>query len=162
LYEYEQFYTVIAKQSYTTSKVIFTTFSPLVEGVIPGVGFRKKPEENHFVKEDGLIISSGPEEIRDPENIDDRKAVKVPFIGTALIVRDRYRPEYQFVEGHKGNHAFRIMAPVENSFEFMLSSAWSDGAVYNNPKDFTDYIRKTALEYNNPLQVRFAGKQDKE
>jgi hypothetical protein len=161
-YEYEQFYTAYAKQSYTTSKVSYTTFSPRTEGVTMGVGFRKKPEENHFVQQGGIIISSGPEEIRDPENIDDREAQRVEFIGTALVVRDEYEPEYQYISSNKGNHAFRITAPKENSFEFMLSSAWSEGAVYSSAKDFTDYINKTSLEYNNPVNTRFAGQQEKE
>jgi hypothetical protein len=161
-YAYEQYYTAYARQSYTASKVVFTTFSPDIEGVKMGVGFRKKPEENHFVQEDGIIISSGPEEIKDPENIDDRKAHVVEFIGTALIVKDTYKPEYQFVSEHKGNHTFRINDPQNHSFEFMVSSAWSEGAVYNNAQDFSDYIRKTSLEYGSPVQVSFVGKQEKE
>ncbi|MGD9264815.1 MAG: DUF4861 family protein [Lysobacterales bacterium] len=161
-YEYEQFYTVYAKQSYTTSKVTYTTFSPRVEGVKMGAGFRKKPEENHFVQTGGMVISSGPEEIRDPNVSADREAQKVDFIGTALVVKDVFKPEYQFVEAHRGNHTFRINAPMDNSFEYLLSSAWSEGAVYSNPRDFTDYIMRTSLEYNNPLKVQFAGKQAKE
>ena len=161
-YAYEQYYTVYAKQSYTASKVIFTTFSADKPGVKMGAGFRKKPEENHFVQEGGIIISSGPEAIKDPENIDDRKKHKVEFIGTALIVKDSYKPEYQYVSDHKGNHTFRIDAAKDNSFEFMLSSAWSEGAVYNNKKDFTDYIRKTSREYNSPVQSNFIQIQKKE
>ena len=161
-YAYEQYYTAFAKQSYTASKVVFTTFSTTVPEVKMGVGFRKKPQENHFIQEAGIIISSGPEEIRDPENIDDRKAQQVDFIGTSLIVKDIYKPEYQLVSDHHGNHTFRITAPRDNSFEFMLSSAWSEGAVYNNAKDFTDYIKKTALEYNDPVQARFVQEQRKE
>lgn len=161
-YAYEQYYTVYAKQSYTASKVIFTTFSADKPGVKMGAGFRKKPEENHFLQEDGIIISSGPEAIKDPENIDDRKEHKVEFIGTALIVKDSYKPEYQYVSDHKGNHTFRIGAAKDNSFEFMLSSAWSEGAVYNNKQDFTDYIRKTSMEYNSPVQSDFIQIQKKE
>jgi hypothetical protein len=161
-YEYEQFYTVFARQSYTASKVIFTRFSPRVSGVIPGAGFRKKPEENHFVQEGGVVISSGPEDIRDPNTNDDRNAQRVEFIGTALVVKDEYRPEYRFVESNSGNHTFAITAPKQNSYEFLLSSAWSEGAVYNNTEDFTAYIRKTAREYNRPLRVAFSGRQNKE
>jgi hypothetical protein len=161
-YGYEQVYTAFAKQSYTTSKVVFTTFSTDITDVKMGVGFRKKPEENHFVQEDGIIISSGPEAIKDPENIDDRKEHKVDFIGTALIVKDIYKPEYQFVSDHKGNHTFRISAPRDHSFEFMLSSAWSEGAVYNNKTDFSDYIKKTRLEYNSPVQSSFIQIQKKD
>ena len=161
-YAYEQYYTAFAKQSYTASKVVFRTFSPAGPGVKMGVGFRKKPEENHFIQENGIIISSGPEEIRDPENIDDREAQRVDFIGTALIVKDSYKPEYQYVSDHKGNHTFRIGVAKDNSFEFLLSSAWSEGAVYNNRKDFTDYIRKTSMEYNSPVQSNFIQIQKKE
>lgn len=150
-YEYEQFYTVYAKQSYTTATVNFTTFSPTKPKVKMGVGFRKKGQENFFYQKGGVIISSGPESIKDPENIDNREKLEVEFIGSALIVKNKYLPSYQFVEADKGNHTFKIMAPQGNSFEYLLSSAWSEGAVYNNPIDFSDYIKKTELEFNNPL-----------
>ena len=162
LYEYEQFYTAFAKQSYTASKVVFTKFNPRVEGVLPGAGFRKKPGENLFVQERGIVISSGPEAIRDPSFTENQRDQEVDFIGSALIVKDEYKPEYRFIESNSGNHSFAITAPKDNSFEYLLSSAWSEGAVYNNPEDFTAYIRKTAQEYNNPLQIRFSGKQEKE
>ena len=97
-YEYEQHYTVYAKQSYTTSRVEFTVFSPGLEGVKMGVGIRKKPDEDLFVLENGVIISAGPESIRDPENIDDREEYRVDFVGTALIVKDVYKPTYQFMK----------------------------------------------------------------
>lgn len=159
-YEYEQTYTVYAKQSYTTSRVEFTTFSPEVEGVKMGVGIRKKSDEEHFILEDGIIVSSGPESIKDPENIDDREEYRVDFVGTALIVKDNYKPAYQFVSSHDGNHTFKITAAKDHTFEYLLSSAWSEGAVYNNEKDFSDYIRKTKLEYESPVQAWFAGIQD--
>ena len=161
LYEYEQTYTVYAKQSYTTSRVEFTTFSPQVEGVLMGVGIRKKPDEDYFAAEDGVIISSGPEAIRDPENIDDREEYKVDFVGTALMVKDDYQPAYQFLSSHNGNHTFRITAAQNNIFEFLLSSAWSEGAVYNNKTDFSDYIGKTKLEYESPVAAGFVRIQDK-
>jgi hypothetical protein len=44
----------------------------------------------------------------------------------------------------------------------MLSSAWSEGAVYNNTNDFSDYIRKTSMEYNSPVQSNFIQIQEKE
>ncbi len=126
-----------------------------------GAGFRKRPKEDHFVQEGGIIISSGPESIRDPEGNDDRKSYEVEFVGAALIVKDGYKPEYQFVEDHRGNHTFRINDPKGNSFEFLVSSAWSEGAVYNNREDFSDYIRKTSLEYNNPVLAKIVQIQDK-
>jgi hypothetical protein len=154
-YEYEQYYTVYAKQSYCRSEVKFTSFLPKKQGVLMGCGFRKKPGEDHFIQKDGTIISSGPEAIKDPNNKDDRKEYVVDFIGTALIVKYEFKPEYQFVKDHKGNHTFKITASKENTFEYLLSSAWSEGAVYNNKKDFTEYIEKSALEYNNPIEIAF-------
>jgi len=161
LYEYEQYYTVYAKQSYTTSKVQFTTFSPEVDGVRPGVGIRKKSGEDLFVQEGGVIISGGPEAIKDPENIDDREETIVDFIGTALVVKDAYKPAYQFVSSRSGNHTFRLTPAEDNSFEYLLSSAWSEGAVYNNRKDFAEYIRTTKLEYESPVDVGFVKTQAK-
>jgi len=119
-----------------------------------GCGFRKKPMENYFVQEKGLIMTSGPEKVKDPENIDNREEYQVDFIGSALIVKDIYQPEYQFVSSHNGNYTFKV-TPINSCFEFLLSSAWSEGAVYNNQKDFTEYIRKTEKEFNHPLQVEF-------
>jgi hypothetical protein len=161
-YEYEQYYTVYAKQSYCTSKVIYTTFQPKKSGVMMGCGFRKKPQEDHFVHQDGLIISSGPEGIRDPENIDDRQDYVVSFIGSALIVKDEYQPEYQFVPSKSGNHTFKVKPDPNNSFEYLLSSAWSEGAVYNSKEDFANYVRKTAIEYNNPLLSQFRTYEQKQ
>jgi len=159
-YEYEQFYTVYAKQSYCTSRVNFTTFQPKKSGVLMGCGFKKKPEEDHFIQEKGMVISSGPEGIRDPEKIDDRMDYQVDFIGSAIVVKDVYKPEYQFVSSREGNHTIKV-TPHHNTYEFMLASAWSEGAVYNNKEDFTEYMRKTHLEYNNPLKVQFAGTDEK-
>lgn len=161
LYEYEQYYTVYAHQSYCTSKVIFTTFLPKTIDVKMGCGFKKKPDENHFIQEEGIIISGGPEAIKDPENIDDREEYIVDFIGTALVVKDEFKPEYQFVEEFNGNHTFKIGTPKNNTFEFMLSSAWSEGAVYNTKDKFAGYIRNSALGYNNPLVVKFVRIQEK-
>lgn len=154
-YEYEQYYTVYAKQSYCTSKIVYTTLLPHEAGAKMGYGFRKKKDEALFKQEGGMVVSGGPETIKDPENIDDRKEYKVDFVGTGLIVRDEYQPEYQFVEDYKGNHAFKINNSIDNSFELLLASAWSEGVVYNNKKDFMKYMEKTKLEYNSPLQIRF-------
>jgi hypothetical protein len=160
-YEYEQTYTVYAKQSYCRSVVNYTTFSPNQIGVKMGCGFRKKPNEDYFIQGDGVVISSGPEAIRDPENIDDRKETVVDFVGTALIVKKDFQPQYQFVSDLKGNHTFKIMRPVHNTYEYLLASAWSEGAVYNNKEEFTDYIQKIAIEYNHPLQTKFVRIQEK-
>ena len=44
----------------------------------------------------------------------------------------------------------------------MIFAAWSEGAVYNTPELFKEYVIKTAKEYNNPVKVRFEGVENKE
>ena len=54
-----------------------------------------------------------------------------------------------------------IKHPINNTYEYLLASAWSEGAVYNNKETFTAYVQKTAREYNHPLQTQFVTIQDK-
>ena len=105
-----------------TSKVQYTTFAPTQLGVLMGCGVRKKPGEDNFVQKGGMLISSGPENIKDPENIDDRDIWRIPFIGVGLVVKDEYNPEYQFIDEFKGNHAFRLEPDANNSYEYMDGS----------------------------------------
>lgn len=150
-YAYEQYYTVYAHQSYCTSQVRFTTFMPKKSGVMMGCGVYKKPKEDNFIEEKGLLVTSGSEAIRDPENIDSRKEYIVPFIGSAMIVKEKYLPVYQFVNSNKGNHTYRITPDVNNTYEYMLIGGWSEGSILRNKEEFNSYARKTHQEYNNPL-----------
>jgi hypothetical protein len=149
-YELEQYYTVYAHQSYSTCKVNYTKFLPSKPGVLMGCGIRKKPGKEDLYQRDGIIISSGPEGIKDPEKIDDRAEYMMDFIGKAIVVKDQYKPQYQFVKG--GNHAFKINAPQGNSFEYAIFAAWKDGAVLNTPAKFQDYVVNTTKEFNNPVR----------
>lgn len=65
------------------------------------------------------------------------------------------------MSSHNGNHTFKVVAAEDNTFEYLLSSAWSEGAVYNNTKDFSDYIRKTKKEFESPVQPGFVAIEDK-
>jgi len=161
-YELEQYYSVYADQSYTTCKVSYTTYNPKKAGVLMGCGIRKKPGEEILVKEGGLIISSGPEAIRDPEHIDDRQDVEVDFIGKAILVKDEYKPTYKYVMAWDGNHVLSVVPDENKSYEYMLFAAWSEGAVLNNAAEFEAYVRKTALEYENPVQYEFVRKETKD
>ena len=160
-YEFVQDYTAYAGQSYCTSTVAYNKFFPKKTGVLMGCGVKQKPKEDNFIQEGGMLISSGPESIKDPENIDDREAYEVPFIGISLIVKDDYKPQYQFIEDYEGNHAFRVAPDQNNSYEYMLISAWSEGAVYNNKESFNAYAKKCALEFNNPVASHFNTIQEK-
>ncbi len=154
-YALEQYYTVYAEQSYSTCQVVYSDFSPLKSGVKMGCGIRKKPGEEALFQKGGVLISSGPEQIKDPEKIDERADWFVPFIGKALVVKDQYQPEYQFTPNSGGNHTFKVSPDVNNSFEYMLFAAWSEGAVYNTQKDFEAYVQQSAMEYDHPLEIDF-------
>ena len=164
LYEYEQYYTSYARQSYSTSRVVYNRFLPKQKGVLMGAGVRQKPGETEFILEGGMLITNGPEEIIDPTfegEEEGREANIVPFVGQGLVVRDEYNPQYQYISEDLGNHTFRITPDSQNSYEFMIIAGWSDGAVYNKPKTFNEYVRKTALEYNNPVIPRFVKTEER-
>ena len=160
-YEYNQYYTAYAGQSYCTSKVTYTTFAPKQAGVLMGCGVRKKPREDNFVQKGGILISSGPENIKDPENIDDRDIWQIPFIGVGLVVKDKYNPKYQFIDEFNGNHAFRIEPDANHSYEYMMLAGWSEGVVYNDKESFSAYVEKCAKEYNTPIQCNFIITEEK-
>ena len=127
-----------------------------------GCGIRRKPEiKEELYQQGGIVISSGPERISDPENIDDREELSVSFIGKALVVKDKYKPEYQYTENCGGNHTLRITPDSENRYEYMIFAAWSEGAVYNNKEDFEAYVQTTALEFNNPAVIEFIALEKK-
>ncbi len=160
-YAYEQTYTAYANQSYCISEVRFTQFLPRKAGVTMGCGLRKKPQENNFIQEGGLVVTSGPEGIRDPENIDDRKEHEVPFIGSAMIVPDRYKPQYRYVDAHNRNHTFSVTPDAKNSYQYMLLGGWSEGYTVNTKEWLNDYARKTHIEFNNPVLSQFVKVEEK-
>jgi len=160
-YNLEQYYTVYAHQSYSTCQVVYKDFQPKKAGVKMGCGIRKKPGEENLYQKGGVLISSGPEQIKDPEDIDERDAWLMPFIGKAIVVKDRYLPEYQFTECAKGSHTFKVVPDSKNSFEYMIFAAWSEGAVYNNQEDFEAYVQKTSVEFNHPIEIGFVNIEQK-
>ncbi len=160
-YALEQYYTAYAHQSYSSCKVEYKLFAPLQAGVLMGCGIRKKPEEKWSVTENDMVITAGPEKIRDPEKIDDRQELQVDFVGSAIVVKDKYDPSYQYVDDRSGNHALKINNPINNGFEYMIFSAWSEGAVLNNYEDLASYVRKTKKEFNSPVRSQFSGIETK-
>ena len=154
-YEYEQFYTAYAHHNYCISKVRFTVFQPKKPDVLAGCGMRKKPQEDNIVQKGGIIISSGPEEIRDPEKIDERQNIVVDFIGGAIVVKDCYKPQYRYVPAYEGNHVFCVTPDENQSYEYMVCTAWSEGTKLTNKKDFNKYVEQMAEEFNKPVNYSF-------
>lgn len=161
-YEYEQYYTAYAHHNYCISKVVYTTFEPHNADVLGGCGMAKKMNENNFVQKNGYVISSGYEEIADPEKIDDREKMIVDFIGGAIVVKECYNPEYRFIEQYTGNHTFAVEMDDNNSYEYMVCTAWSEGTKLKTKEAFNEYVDKMSIEFNNPVEYEFITIEDKE
>ena len=128
---------------------------PFVQGVQFACGIRADANEaNNFV-EKGIALKTGPENVADPDDDTGQKSHKVDFIGSALVVKDSYKPEYVRVRALGGNHTFKIPVNPDRTFEYLIAGAWNEGAVYNTPESFKQYVHKTAVEYNNPVVVSF-------
>ena len=161
-YSIEQYYTVYAHHNYSTCEVKFKQFDTKKPGVKMACGIRKKPKyAEELYQQDGIIISSGPEVIKDPEDIDNREEVQIPFVGKALVVKDIYKPEYQFAKNLGENHTFKVEPDSKNRYEYILFAAWSEGAVLNTKEDFEEYVKQTSLEFNNPATISFIRKEEK-
>ena len=161
-YELEQYYTAYTNQSYSTCRVKFTRFLPLEPGTMFGCGIRKNAMEFDSFQEDNIVMTFGKDELSDPDDDTGLRKMVVDFVGNALVVKNAYNPAYQYVPGLEGNHTFRIPVTGDRSFEYMIFAAWSEGAVYNTPETFREYVLKTAREYENPVQVGFEGVEMKE
>lgn len=153
-YEVEQIYSAYAGQSYSTARVRFSTFEPMKPATVFAVGIRKHLNESNFHKADGIVLSGAPEAIR---NIDDKgvreNSLMVDYAGTALVVPEKYSPEYVFVPAYDGNHAFRIKPNEERTFEYLIAAGWSEGAVNRTAAEFQDYTLRVAEEFNSPLEL---------
>ena len=152
-YEAEQVYTAYAGQDYTTAEVHFPRFDPAHANAAYAVGIRQRPGETGFVQEDGVVITTAPEVIRNP---DDLEAVQpdmaVDFAGTALVVRDEYDPTYVFSPARGGNHILRVEPTADNSFEYLLAAGWSEGKGPSTPESFQNYVAKVEREYEAPIR----------
>jgi hypothetical protein len=166
-YHAEQLCFAYAGENYSRCRVAFPEFAPEVEGVLPGSGFRKKPQESDFFQSGGVTISAGPETIRNPdETLAVEGQLEVDFIGGALVVPDRYAPEYVYrEETHgsevQGNHLFRVTPDENGSFEYMIAGAWSEGEVLTEFPSFKEYVVKAAAGMNVPADVSFSGLERK-
>ncbi len=152
-YELEQVFSAYAGQSFSTSRVTFTTFEPENPDTALAVGIRKHVGEDQFYKGNGVLISGAPEKILNVDDGDVRDvSLMVDYVGTALVVPERYSPEYVFVPDYSENHAFRISPNEQRSFEYMIAAGWSEGVVNQTAAEFEEYVLRTAEEFNSPVE----------
>lgn len=161
-YALEQTYTAYAGKDYSTARVQYGTFAPKSPGAAFAVGVRRRPGEDMMVQKGGLVVTTAPEVIRNP---DDKQAaqpsMKVAYAGTALVVRDAYKPRYVFVPERGGNHVMRVPATKDRSFEYLIAAGWSEGEGPRTAADFAAWVEQAAREYNAPVAFVSAGVERK-
>jgi PelA/Pel-15E family pectate lyase len=150
-YELEQVFSAYAGQSFSSSRVHYSRFDPENADTVFGVGIRKHLGENHYHQSGGIVISGAPEAIR---NLDDEglreNSLVVDYVGTALVVPEKYSPEYVFVPAYSENHAFRIKPNKKLGFEYFIAAGWSEGSTNRSAEEFQKYVLRTAEEFNSP------------
>ena len=153
-YELEQLYTAYTNQNYSTCRVRYLTFFPEKSGTMFGCGIRKNRREFDHYREGGVVITIGDDEINDPDDDTGQKSLHVDYVGTALVVKDCYDPQYRFIQARGGNHAFTIPVREDLSYEYLIAGAWSEGSILKTPDEFKAYVITTAREYNNPIEIK--------
>lgn len=153
-YELEQLYSSYSGQSYASSRVTFTKFEPKNPETVFAVGMRKHVGETSFHKGNGIVVSGAPEAIRnqDDEGLRENSLI-VDYVGSALVVAEKYSPAYIYVPGFSENHAFRITPNEDYAFEYHIAAGWSEGAVNSTAEEFQEYVLRIAEEVNSPVKL---------
>jgi hypothetical protein len=153
-YALEQTYTVHAGQDYAVGEVRFTRFEPAAPGARLAVGIRKRPGEDSFFQQGGIVVTAAPETIRNPDDVERLQPdLKVDFAGSALIVPARFKPRYTFVAERGGNHVLSIEPPHDLRFGYVIAAGWSEGAGPRTAEAFRDYVVRSAEELAHPIAL---------
>jgi len=120
-----------------------------------GLRHSQKCARIRSLSEGGTVLTIGDDDISDPDDKLGIKKLHVAYVGTALVVKYQYHPEFRFVPGFDGNYTFAIPPNKDRSYEYLIFAAWSEGSVLKNTNEFKDYVIRSAREYNNPITVIF-------
>jgi hypothetical protein len=156
-----QDYTAFTNQSYSTCKVRFTQFHPHHSEVMMACGIKANSEMNENYLEPGIAIRTGTEMAQNPGDDTGLREHRIDFVGSALVVKEKYRPLYHYVKGFGSNHTFKIHAPENHPYEYLIAGGWSEGVVYNTRESFLDYVKRTSKEYNNPVTIQYGALEKK-
>ncbi|WCT73098.1 DUF4861 family protein [Sphingomonas naphthae] len=153
-YALEQTYTAYAGQDYSTATVRFTDFAPADRKAARfAVGIRQRIGETLKVQRGGMVLSTAPEVIRNPDDLEAAQpGMKVAYAGSALVVRDALKPEYLFSPLRGGNHLMLVAPTPDLRFDYLLAAGWSEGAGPRTAVDFAAYVEKVAREYDAPIR----------
>ncbi|PKP90535.1 MAG: hypothetical protein CVT77_14775 [Alphaproteobacteria bacterium HGW-Alphaproteobacteria-16] len=153
-YALEQVYTAYANHNYSTAKVKFDKWQPQTQGVQFAAGIRKKEGETLGYRKGGLVVTTAPEAIRNPDDTDStQNALKVAYAGIGLAVKDSYGAKHVSVSQQQGNEVFRFPHRADGQYEYMIAAGWSEGEVLKTAAEFRDYMIDVAAEYNSPARL---------
>lgn len=153
-YSLEQVYTAYAHHNYATADVRFTEFAPAASGVRFAAGIRRRAGETLGHRAPGIVVTTAPEAIRNPDDTDStQNALKVAYAGSALVVKDAYKPEHVWIEGWQGNEVFRFAPRADNRYEYLIAAGWSEGEVLKTAAEFRDYVIGIGREYGSPVRL---------
>ena len=155
-YELEQYYTAYKDKYYSTCEVRFTKWIPEDGDTDFGAGIRKIMFETEKYIDDGIVITAAhdmPIIDPNPESLERRRDT-VDYAATALLVREKYKPKYQYIPHREGNHTFRIPVNEDLSFEYLIATGWSEAPDYTTVEQFKKYILELNQKYNHPPLVR--------
>jgi hypothetical protein len=155
-YELEQYYTAYKNKYYSTCEVKYTKWFPRSAETLFGCGIRKIMFESENYVKGGIVISTAfnmPVIDPNPETIK-REKMTLDYASTALVVKDKYKPQYMFVPQYDGNHTFRIPLTQDLSYEYLIAACWAEAPNHKTAPEFKEYVLTTALEYNNPPIVK--------
>ncbi|MDP2984694.1 MAG: DUF4861 family protein [Candidatus Latescibacter sp.] len=158
-YALQQTYIAYAHKSYATCDVRFTELEPVRKSVMFGCGIREIMNQYNSLHRGGMVISYGknvnpyPPLTFSGSSIKAFRDFRVGFEAIALVVKDKYKPEYRNIKGFNGNHVFRLPVTPDLRYEYLIAGAWNEGAVNKTPEEFTKYVETETLLYNNPLKL---------
>jgi hypothetical protein len=154
-YELEELYTAYMNKSYSTCQVRYLKFFPEKPGVEFGCGIRRMMKEYAVYLDDGVVISFGKDLTLTDPDVDPawETRITLDFEGIALVVKDKYKARYQFIQEYQGNHTMRIPVTNDLSYEYLIAAGWSDGTVNRTEEEFKKYVLAARKEYNNPILI---------
>lgn len=153
-YALEQVYTAYANHNYATAKVQFHRWEPGGKGAQFAAGIRRKEGETLGYRQGGVVVTTAPEAIRNPDDTDStQNALKVAYAGAALVVKDSYGAKHVSISQQQGNELFRFPERADGKYEYMIAAGWSEGEVLKTAAEFRDYVIGVAREYNSPARL---------